>query len=235
LWLGGAVSLKRDRRLADALMQAVRACARLGCAVLVCVDGWAAYPQAILRAFRDKLPRHGRRGRCRLQAWTGLGIARVIKHTRAAGHQVTQVTRAIVRGTAQFVAHQLCLSHGGIEINTAYIERLNATFRERLAVLTRRCRHVAKRTDALRAGMYLVGCVYNCCTPHHALRLPNFDPPDAPRWTIRTPAMAAVLTDHVWTVRELMTFKIAPPPYVPPTRRGRPPKRAIISDHQLVE
>jgi hypothetical protein len=234
LWLGGTVSAKRDRRLADALMQAVRACARLGGAVLVCVDGWAAYPQAILRAFRDKLPRWGQRGRCRLQVWADLGVARVVKHTRAAGHQVTEVTREIVRGTAQFVAHQLCVSQGGLHINTAYIERLNATFRERLAVLTRRCRHAAKRTDALRAGMYLVGGVYNFCTPHHALRLPNFDQPDTPRWTIRTPAMAAALTDHVWTVRELMTFKVAPPPYVPPKRRGRPPKRAIISNHQLV-
>ena len=232
LWLGGVVSRQRDHRLADALLQAVRACARLGCAVLVCVDGWAAYPRAILRAFRDKVPRRGQRGRCRLLVWTDLGIARVVKHSHAAGHHLTEVTREIVRGTAQFVAHQVCLSHGGLVINTAYIERLNATFRERLAVLTRRCRHAAQRLEALRAGMYLIGSVYNFCTPHHALRLPNFDQPDRPRWFTRTPAMAAGLTDYVWTVRELLSFKVAPPPYVPPKRRGRPPKRAIISNHQ---
>ena len=234
LWLGGVVSLKRDRRLADALMQAVRACARLGGAVWVCVDGGAAYPQAIGRAFRDKLPRRGQRGRCRLQVWSSLGVARVVKHTRAAGRQIAEVTRAIVRGTAQFVAHQVCLSHGGIEINTAYIERLKATFRERLAVLTRRCRHAAHRLEAVRAGMYWVGCVYNFCTPHHALRLPNFDQPDAPRWFMRTPALAAGLTGHVWTARELMSFKVALPPFVPPKRRGRPPNRVLVSNHRLV-
>ena len=224
LWLGGVVSVSRDRSLAERLLNQVRACARLGCAVLVCVDGWAAYPKAILRAFREKMARAGQPGRCRLQVWENLGIARVIKHTTQAGKRVLDVTTEIVRGTPQLIAHQLFASQGGVEINTAYIERLNATFRERLAVLTRRCRHAAKRLDALQTGMYLVGSVYNFCTMHHALRLPNFDDPVGPRWVCRTPAMTTGLTGHVWTVEELLTFKVAPPLYVPPKRRGRPPK-----------
>jgi len=192
--------------------------------VLVCVDGWAAYPKAIGRAFREKLAREGQVGRCRLQVWENLGIARVIKHTTPAGKRVLNVTTEIVRGTPQFIAHQLFASQGGVEINTAYIERLNATFRERLAVLTRRCRHAARRLEAVQTGMYLVGSVYNFCAVHHALRLPNFENVLSPRWTCRTPAMASGLTDHVWTVAELLTFRVAPPLYVPPKRRGRPPK-----------
>jgi len=181
LWLGGMVQVSRDRSLAEHLLSQVRACARLGCAVLVCVDGWTAYPKAILRAFREKIVRAGQPGRCRLQVWETVGIARVIKHTAQAGKQVLDLTTQIVRGTPAFIAQQLFVSQGGVEINTAYIERLNATFRERLAVLTRRCRHAAKRLDALQTGMYLVGSVYNFCTVHHALRLPNFDDPVGPR------------------------------------------------------
>ena len=229
LWLGGVVSEKRDRHLAHQLLGMVRACARTGCAVLVITDGWAAYPKAILRAFRTKVPRAGQRGRCQWQVWTTLGIACVVKHTTQAGKQVWQVTRHILRGTPQFVAQQLAVSHGGLLIHTAYIERLNATFRQRLALLTRRSRQAATRLATLHNAMFLLGTLYNFCTVHHALRQPNFDSPGLPRWHQQTPAMASGLTDHLWTVHELLTFKIPPPPFVPPKRRGRPRKLALIS------
>jgi len=220
LWLGGVVQARRTQSLANQVLQAVYACAQRGCQILVCVDGWRAYPKAILRVFREKVARQGQRGRCRLQVWETLGIARLIKHTQG----VFTLTREIVRGTPQWVAERLGVSQGGLEINTAFIERLNATFRERLAVLTRRTRHAAKCPTALHPAMFLIGTVYNFCAVHPALRLPNFDQPSAPRWTLRTPAMAAHLTDHCWTVAELLSFKVAPAPYVPPKRRGRPPK-----------
>jgi transposase-like protein len=229
LWLGGVVSEKRDRGLADKLLGTVRTCARTGCAVLVITDGWAAYPNAILRAFRTKVPRAGQRGRCHLQVWATLGIAVVVKHTTQAGKQVFQVTRHILRGTPQFVAQQLAVSHGGLLIHTAYIERLNATFRQRLALLTRRCRHAATRTASLHTAMFLLGTTYNFCSVHHALRQPNFDNPALPRWRSQTPAMASGLTDHVWSVHELLAFKVAPAPFVPPKPRGRPKKLALIS------
>ena len=76
VWLGGRVQVSRDRSRAEHLLSQVRACARLGCAVRVCVDGWTAYPQAILRAFREKIVRAGQPGRCRLQVWETVGIAR---------------------------------------------------------------------------------------------------------------------------------------------------------------
>jgi len=48
-------------------------------------------------------------------------------------------------------------------------------------------------------------------------------------WVRRTPAMAAGLIDHCWTVLELLNFKVPPPPYTLPKRRGRPPKVAVLT------
>jgi hypothetical protein len=104
-------------------------------------------------------------------------------------------------------------SQGDGVINTAYIERLNATVRERLASLTRRGRALARRTLTLQHGMYLIGTVYNFCTPHASL-------PHASGGT--TPAMAAGITDHCWTVQELLSFPVPPPRWTPPKQRGRP-------------
>jgi hypothetical protein len=98
-------------------------------------------------------------------------------------------------------------------INTAYIERLNATFRERLASLTRRGRALARRTLTLQQGMYLIGTVYNFCTPHTSL---------AQAGGKTTPAMAAGITDHCWSMPELLSYHVPPPRWTPPKHRGRP-------------
>ena len=50
LWLGGVVSRTRDSTLADRMMAHVRACSQTACAVLICTDGWAAYPQSVFAA-----------------------------------------------------------------------------------------------------------------------------------------------------------------------------------------
>ncbi len=96
LWLGGVVQQRRDRALANELMQMVVGCCQLFAVVLVVVDGWKAYPKAIKRAFRSKAslmsgqPRAGR-GRERLVAWPGLMLAQVVKHT--AKHRLVSVVR----------------------------------------------------------------------------------------------------------------------------------------------
>jgi hypothetical protein len=115
-------------------------------------------------------------------------------------------------GTAGRVATLLRRSQGEGVINTAYIERLNATFRERLAVLTRRGRALARRPLTLQHGMYLIGPVYNFCTPHASLGNSR---------GAMTPAMATGITDHCWTVRELLSFHVPPPRWTPPKQRGR--------------
>ena len=92
----------------------------------------------------------------------------------------------------------------GRQINTSYIERLNATFRACLATLVRRGRALARGQGTLEDGMYLVACVYNFCQGHRSLRVRQ---EQGKKWLPRTPAMAAGWTDHVWSVEELLSFK----------------------------
>ena len=222
LWLGGVISPRRDRALITALVQKVRACAR-SLAILVCVDGLASYVTAFLRVFRDPV-RTGRRGRPRLVVESGLLIGQVIK--RYAQRRVVMVVHRVVRGRATAIARALNATGGGTVINTAYIERLNATFRSALAPLARRGRAIAHTEAVLTAGMYLVGCAYNFCWYHDSLRLAA--PENTPRkWQERTPAMTAGLADHRWTLRELLLLKVPLPPWVAPKRRGRPPKQKL--------
>jgi hypothetical protein len=219
LWLGGVIGRHRDLPLITRLVQRVRACA-VTPAILVCVDGLASYVTAFPQVFRQ--PVHtGRRGRPRLILPDGFQLAQVVKH--AAKRHVVGITRRVVHGTLAGIEAVLTATATGTVIHTAYIERLNATFRAHLAPLTRRGRAIARTEAALTAGMWLVGTAYNFCWPHDSLRL--LAPPGAPRkWHQRTPAMAAGLADHPWTIGELLRFQIPLPPWVPPKRRGRPPK-----------
>jgi transposase-like protein/IS1 family transposase len=220
LWLGGVVSLRRDRHLADALLQMVKSCCQPLAAVLVLTDGWAAYPGSIRRAFREKVKGVTGRGRSRLQTWPEIVIGTVIKKT--AKKRVVEVIRRLTQGEAFAAIALLAVSQGGKQLNTAFIERLNATFRERLASLTRRCRHAARKISRLEAGMWLVGCTYNFCWPHHELSRRTARAQDCRGEVLITPAMASGLTDHVWSVRGLLTLRIPPPAWVAPKRRGRP-------------
>jgi len=213
LWLGGVVSLRRDRKLADALFRLVRGCATPLRPLLVLTDGWAAYPHSIRRAFREKRPRLTSKGRCKLVVWPELLIGTVIKRT--AKKHVVEVIRRMAHGLEEKALHLLSSTSGGKVLNTAFIERINGTFRERLAGLTRRCRHAPRTSTLLEAGMWLVGCTYNWCWAHQELSRKRGD--------AISPAMASGLTDHLWTVKELLAHRIAPSPWSPPKRRGRPP------------
>jgi transposase-like protein/IS1 family transposase len=218
LWLGGVVSLTRDKTLADRMMRQVRACSQAVCAILVCTDGWAAYPNSIKRAFREKVKKTVGRGRACLEVWPDLCIATVIKRT--AKKRVVEVTRTLTMGMLEKAQTLLKMTVGCKEFNTSLIERFNGTMRERLAALTRKCRHAAYRLEALETGMYLIGCTYNFCFPHHELSKANHF------GYACTPAMAAGLTDHIWTVQEVLTYKIAPAPWVEPKAPRRSRRKA---------
>jgi len=209
LWLGGEVSEQRDMPLIRRLIERVRRCAARR-PLLVCTDGLVSYIRAIRETFRD--PVHtGTGGRPRLRPWRNVLIAQVVK--RYERRRVVETERRIVDGTPARVETLRRRSQGDGVINTAYIERLNATFRARLASLTRRGRALARRTLTLQHGMYLIGTVYNFCTPHASLA-------HAKGGT--TPAMAAGITDHCWSVRELLSYHVPPPRWTPPKQRGRP-------------
>ena len=218
LWLGGVLSTARDRNLIVALMQKVRHSA-LCRPLLFCVDGCAAYVSAIQKVFREPM-RTGQPGRPPLRPWDGICIAQVVK--QYAHQHVVAVSRRIVQGTQAQIDLLLQVSQGGGSINTAYIERLNATFRSRITALIRRGRALVRQMDSMHEAMYLVGTVYNFCTYHKSLRVPLHLPHHRRRWLRRTPAIAAGITDHLWTVQELLSFRVPPPPWKPPRRRGHP-------------
>jgi transposase-like protein len=209
LWLAGEVSEHRDMPLIRRLIERVRRCA-LPRPLLFCTDGLCTYIRAMRETFRDP-ERTGAPGRPRLCPWRNICIAQVVK--RYAQRRVVDVERRIVEGTPARVETLRRRAQGDGVINTAYIERLNATFRERLASLTRRGRALARCTLTLQHGMYLIGTVYNFCTPHASLAHADGE---------TTPAMAAGITDHCWSVRELLSYHVPPPRWTPPKQRGRP-------------
>lgn len=101
LWLAGVVSVHRDRRLADRLLQQVQACCQPRHSILVCTDGWSAYPGSMRRAFREKVKRTAGWGRACLQVWPQVCIATVIKRTEK--KRVVEVLRAMTLGTLEQV------------------------------------------------------------------------------------------------------------------------------------
>ena len=215
-WLAGVVSVPRDRQLADRFLQQVRACCQRVQALLVCTDGRGASPNSTMRAFRDKVKKTAGRGRCSLEGWPQLCIATVIKRTVNKG--VVEVTGKHTLGTLEQAQQLLQMTAGCKQFNTSLIERFNGTMRQRLASLTRKCRHAAHRLERLETGRYLIGCTSNFCIPHQQLsHSSHFGRPC-------TPAMAAGLTDHLWSVSELLSYKSTPAPWIEPKRRGRPRK-----------
>jgi transposase-like protein len=202
LWLGGTVSPARNMDLIQRLVNLVCLAWLPGTALLACVDGLASYAGAFWRAFREKV-HTGKRGRPPYRLPEGIWLAQLIKSY--SGRRLSDVARRVLWGSAEQVVGQLKKTSTGEQINTSYIERLNATFRACLAGLTRRGRRVVKDEQVLEKGMYLVGCVYNFCSPHRSLRV---EQTQGHKWLPRTPAMAAGWTDHVWSIPELLSFRV---------------------------
>ncbi|MDQ4076633.1 MAG: hypothetical protein M3220_10360 [Chloroflexota bacterium] len=208
LWLGAVVSPKRDQILIARMVALVAACAAFG-PLLFVSDGLAHYVKAVQRAFRTA--QGGTGGRPRLVAWPELVLAQVVKHH--AGRAVVGTQHRLIQGSVRLFLTLLWSTPGCQVLNTAFIERLNGTFRSRWAVLGRRTRGPTRRLRTVEQGVYLVGTLYNFCYPHQSLQ--------TRAGTACTPAMAAGITDHVWTVEELLRHHVPPPPWLPPRRRGR--------------
>lgn len=219
LWLGGAISPKRDKSLIRQVAAKVRKVA-LCRPILIAVDGLVSYVGAFQDVFRTPF-RDGTQGRPRLVAWPDINIVQVVKRRKA---KTLEIERHIAQGDEAQVASLINDSQGGGVINTAFIERLNATFRQRIHCLARRTRSLASTQTTLDASMYLMGSTYNFCSLHRSLGDSIvINSKGQERSVLRTPAMAAGITDHLWSMTELLLFKV-PTAYRPPKRRGRPPK-----------
>ena len=198
-------------------VQIIRKCA-LARPLLICVDGLSSYVTAIQDVFRSPLPRR-EQGRPRLIPWPNIHIGQVIQ--RYQGKRVVGILRRMAQGSQAAAITLLAKSGGGTKLNTAFIERINATFRSRLSSLARRSRALLRNPQTLTPLVYLMGCVYNFCSEHKSLRLKLSVGRLGFRWVQRTPAMASGLTDHCWCVKELFLFRVPPPAWQPPKHRGR--------------
>ena|SRR6059058_5730130 len=140
--------------------------------------------------------------------------AQVVKTVRR--RRLVDVQHRVVFGTLEAVNH--VLAPRGWQINTAFVARINLTIRQHVAAVGRRVSTLCKGEDGLQQKLALYHVYYNFCLPHTSLRLPLSHPEptngtgSAKRWQPRTPAMAAGLTDHVWTLREVLLFRVPPWP-----------------------
>jgi IS1 family transposase len=144
----------------------------------------------------------------------GLLYAQVVKRYRR--RRRVGVKHRIVFGPAATIAS--ILAKRGWKINSAFIERLNLDVRQHVAAIGRRVNTVCKHEAGLRQQLAVFHTYHNFILPHASLRLalPEREPVPGTgaikRWQPRTPAMAAGLTDRVWSVREVLQYRVPPRP-----------------------
>ena len=189
------------------------------CAPLFLTDGFREYMTALLTHYGQWVqpPRRQAQGPAPKPRWMPLPhllYAQVVKTVRR--RRLVAVTHRVVFGTLEAVNQ--VLAPLGWQINTAFVERINLTIRQHVAAVGRRVSTLCKGEDGVRQQLALYHAYYNFCLPHASLRqpLPQPEPTHgsgaATQWRPRTPAMAAGLTDHVWTLREVLLFRVPPWP-----------------------
>jgi hypothetical protein len=140
--------------------------------------------------------------------------AQVIKTVRR--RRLVRVSHRGVFGTLEAV--NAVLAPHGWHINTAFVERINRTIRQHVAAVGRRVSTLCKGEDGLWQQVAVFHGSYNFCLPHASVRQPLPQPESThgtgstTQWRPCTPAMAAGLTDHVWTLREVLLFRVPPWP-----------------------
>ena len=144
----------------------------------------------------------------------GLLYAQVIKTTRR--RRLVRVSHRVVFGTLEAV--QQVLAACGWPSQTAFVERLNLSLRQRVAAIGRRSAPPCKRQEGLGQQLALCQVYHNFVLPHASRRqalaepLPTNGMGSAKVWRPCTPAMAAGLTDRVWTLREVLRYRVPPWP-----------------------
>jgi IS1 family transposase/transposase-like protein len=190
-----------------------------GCVPLCLTDGLKEYGTALLRHFGswsqpERRQATGPRPKPRWMPLPQLLYAQVVKSYRR--RRLVRVKHRVVFGTIDRVTQ--VLSACGGQINTAFVERLNLDLRQRVAAVSRRANTLCKGEDSLGQHLVLFQSYHNFCLPHASIRLPLAAPEStkgsgsAKRWQPCTPAMAAGLTDHVWTLKEVLLYRVPPWP-----------------------
>ena len=210
---------ERTLAMAQAVLHQIAALLAPGCVPLFLSDGYAHYLTAIVSHFGRWVqpPRKQATGPAPRPRWMPLPellYAQVVKTMKR--RRIVAVKHRVVFGTKAAVDQ--VLSACGWQINTAFIERLNLSLRQRVAAMGRRSATPCKSEDGLRQQLVLFQVYHNFVLPHASLRQPLAEPVvtngtgSARVWQPRTPAMAAGLTDRVWSLREVLLYRVPPWP-----------------------
>jgi IS1 family transposase len=189
------------------------------CVLLFLTDGFREYLTALLTHYGQwvqpsRRQAQGPAPKARWRPLPHLLYAQVVKTIRR--RRLVQVRHRVVFGTLEAI-NDVLAPHGW-HINTAFVERINLTLRQHVAAVGRRVSTLCKGEDGLLEQLAVFHCYYNFCLPHASVRLPLLQPEpthgsgSAKRWRLQTPAMAAGLTDHVWTLREVLLYRVPPWP-----------------------
>jgi IS1 family transposase len=210
-----------DRTLAMAQRVVHQVVQRLApdCAPLWLTDGFKEYTTALLTHYGqwirpERRQVKGPEPKPRWMPRPQLRYAQVVKTVRR--RRLVGVTHRVVFGT--LVAVEQVLAPLGWQINTAFVERINLDIRQHIAAVGRRVTTLCKGEDGLRQQLALYHVYHNFCLPHASLRQPLPQPVltngagSVKLWRPCTPAMAAGLTDRVWTLREVLLFRVPPWP-----------------------
>jgi IS1 family transposase len=209
----------RTLAMAQAMLHQIVQLLAPGCVPLFLSDGNPNYLPAMVAHFGHWVqpPRRQARGPAPNPRWMplpGLLYAQVIKCMRR--RRIVEVKRQVVIGT-QAAVDQV-LARCGWQISTAFIERLNLSLRQRVVAIRRRSASPCKSGQGLSHQLVLFQVYHNVVLPHASLRQALAEPiatngsGSAKVWQPRSPAMAAGLTDHVWTLKEVLMFRVPPWP-----------------------
>jgi IS1 family transposase len=188
-----------------------------GCVPLFLTDGFKEYLTALLTHCGHWVAPVHQQTKPRWMPLPQLLYAQVVKtvHRR----RLVRVYHRVVFGTLESV--QQVLTVHGWQLNTAFVERSNLTIRQHVAAVGRRVTTLCNQEDSLRQQCASFQTYHNFCLPHASLRqlLPQPQPTNgtgsAKEWQPCTPAMAAGLTDRVWTLREVLRYRVPPWPQPP--------------------
>ena len=140
--------------------------------------------------------------------------AQVVKSYRR--RRPVGVTHRVVFGTQ--LAIEEVLARWGWRITTAFVERLNLDIRQGVAAIGRRVNTLCQGEAGLLDQLVLFQTYHNLVLPHASVRQPLLIPkPTNSRGSAKlgrpcTPAMAAGLTDHVWSLKEVLFYRVPPWP-----------------------
>jgi hypothetical protein len=207
----------RTQAMAQRLVHQVTQVLAPDCAPLFLTDGFREYLIALVTHYGQWIQpeRHQAKGPTPKPRWMpkpSLLYAQVVKSYRR--RRITGVKHRVVFGAREAIEH--ILAKRGWKINTSFVERLNLDFRQHVAAIGRRVNTLCKHEAGLRQQLALFQAYHNFCLPHASLRLPLPEPIDGTGavkvWQPRTPAIAAGLTDRVWSLREVLTYRVPPWP-----------------------